>query len=129
MAAQRYPHLFLKFEDLRAHPCEGLRKMVEFLHVEVNEQRLQEANTESLVEAAEQLSGRYLPEDKKRALFVPPDEHSLVVSGLEQKMTEAYDEIRQVLLTRRGIRDIRTAAYVVAIRRVAQAYMELGVFP
>ncbi len=93
------------------------------------EKRLDEANTRSMLAAAEQLSGKQLSEEVKRRLFVPPDELSLVVSGLEEKMSEAYDEIRQTIKTRKKVKDLRTAAYVVAIERVAQAYTELGVFP
>ena len=44
-------------------------------------------------------------------------------------MSESYDEIRQTYLNRKKIKDLRTAAYAVAIKRVADAYMELGVFP
>jgi glutamate dehydrogenase (NAD(P)+) len=93
------------------------------------EKRLEEANTESMLAVAEQLSGRRLPEDKRKKLFTSPAEWSLVVSGLEEKMSEAYDEVREVLLTHKKIKDLRTAAYVVAIQRIARAYMELGVFP
>ena len=93
------------------------------------EKRLDESNTESMLAAVEQLSGKRLSEENKKRLFVPPDELSLVVSGLEEKMSEAYDEIRQAFKTRKKVKDLRTAAYVVAIERVAQAYIELGVFP
>jgi glutamate dehydrogenase (NAD(P)+) len=93
------------------------------------EKRLDEINTESMLAAAEKLSGRRIPERDRQKMFIPPDELSLVVSGLEEKMTESYDEIRQTFLTRKKIKDLRTAAYAVAIKRVADAYTELGVFP
>ncbi|MFQ5790674.1 MAG: Glu/Leu/Phe/Val dehydrogenase [Acidobacteriota bacterium] len=93
------------------------------------EKRLEAANTQSLLNAAERLSGRRLPRKIKESLFVAPDELHLVESGLEDKMVEAYDEIRNVLLSRKKVKDLRAAAYVVAIEKIARAYMELGIFP
>jgi glutamate dehydrogenase (NAD(P)+) len=93
------------------------------------EKRLDEINTESMLAAAEKLSGRRIPDRDREKLFIPPDELSLVISGLEEKMSESYDEIRQTFLSRKKIKDLRTAAYAIAIDRVANAYMELGVFP
>ena len=60
---------------------------------------------------------------------MPPSEGALVNSGLEEKMSQAYEEIRQVLLTRDKVHEMRTAAYVVAIEKIARSYMELGIFP
>jgi len=70
-----------------------------------------------------------LPSELRKKLSVPPDEEVLVNSGLEEKMTVAYEEIRDVFLTRDKVKDMRTAAYVVAIEKVARSYMELGIFP
>jgi len=44
-------------------------------------------------------------------------------------MTRAYEEIREVLLTRDKVKEMRTAAYVVAVEKIARSYMELGIFP
>jgi glutamate dehydrogenase (NAD(P)+) len=93
------------------------------------QKRLEEAKTASLLTAAEELAGRRLSESLRKKLSVPPDEEALVNSGLEEKMTVAYEEIREIYLTRKQVKDMRTAAYVVAIEKVARAYMELGIFP
>jgi glutamate dehydrogenase (NAD(P)+) len=57
------------------------------------------------------------------------DEIDIVRSGLEGAMVDAYREIRAVHKRRRQIKDLRTAAYVVAIEKVATAYENLGIFP
>jgi hypothetical protein len=44
-------------------------------------------------------------------------------------MQNAYREIREALLADLRLADLRTAAYAVAIKKVARAYQELGVFP
>ena len=93
------------------------------------QKRLEQAKTASLLTAAEELAGRHLSETLRKKLSIPPDEEALINSGLEEKMIRAYEEIREMYLTRDNVSDMRTAAYVVAIEKVARAYMELGVFP
>ena len=41
-------------------------------------------------------------------------------------MRNAYQEIREVLRTRKKIRDYRTAAYYVAVKKIAHSKMEMG---
>jgi glutamate dehydrogenase (NAD(P)+) len=57
------------------------------------------------------------------------DEIDLVRSGLEDTMISAYDDIRSVLKQKKGIKDLRTAAYVLALGKIGNAYMDMGVFP
>ena len=58
-----------------------------------------------------------------------PDEVDLVYSGLEETMITATNEIMNIWLENPSIPDMRTAAYVVAINKVATSYAELGIFP
>jgi glutamate dehydrogenase (NAD(P)+) len=58
-----------------------------------------------------------------------PDELSTVNSGLERTMTVAYREIRDTLRRQPGLQDLRTAAFLTAINKVARVYLELGIFP
>ena len=58
------------------------------------EKRLEIANTNALLNAAETLSGKRLSMEMRQNLVTQSDEKELVVSGLEEKMTGAYDEIR-----------------------------------
>ena len=57
------------------------------------------------------------------------DEIDLVRSGLEEVMCNAYCEIRDLYRRRRNIDTLRTAAYSLAIDKVARAYFQLGIFP
>ena len=68
--------------------------------------------------------------DGDRASLVPFfDELSIVNSGLEDTMTVAYQELRETLRIQPALSDLRTAAFFVAIEKVARAYLELGIFP
>jgi glutamate dehydrogenase (NAD(P)+) len=53
-------------------------------------------------------------------------ELDLVRSGLDDTMRAAYQEIRDTLKRYPEIHDYRTAAYVIAIRKLAQSYYDLG---
>ena len=56
------------------------------------------------------------------------DEEDLVHSGLEETMVVAYHQIRDIEKSL-GIGDLRTAAFVTAIKKIAISYQELGIFP
>jgi glutamate dehydrogenase (NAD(P)+) len=53
----------------------------------------------------------------------------LVYSGLEETMIGATVEIMMIWKENPSIPDMRTAAYVNAINKVATSYNELGIFP
>ena len=50
-------------------------------------------------------------------------------SGLEETMITATSEIMDIWKANPEIPDMRTAAYVNAINKVATRYNELGIFP
>ena len=58
-----------------------------------------------------------------------PDEVDLVHSGLEETMISSVNEVMECWKANPSIPDMRTAAYVVAINKVATSYAELGIFP
>jgi glutamate dehydrogenase (NAD(P)+) len=43
-------------------------------------------------------------------------------------MRHAYNEMREVLQTNPKVTDYRTAAYVVAISKIARSYFDLGTY-
>ncbi|MAE69596.1 MAG: hypothetical protein CME06_03900 [Gemmatimonadetes bacterium] len=50
----------------------------------------------------------------------------LVRSGLDDTMRKAYGEIREVWHGEEAVEDLRTAAFVVAIEKIARHFMEMG---
>jgi len=77
----------------------------------------------------EELSGKKVKENAREMIMHGPDEVDLVYSGLEETMINATHEIMNLWKDNPDIPDMRTAAYVVAINKVATSYAELGIFP
>jgi glutamate dehydrogenase (NAD(P)+) len=65
-------------------------------------------------------------DDRERATQAAGEEE-LVNSGLEETMIAAYQELRTIQKDR-GV-DLRTAAFINAIGKVAMAYLQRGIFP
>ncbi len=90
--------------------------------------RFEERATTQLVDAIERITGKTLTPKEREMLAHGPDEIDLVNSGLEDTMINAYHEIRDIWKRVPGI-DLRTAAFISAINKIAVAYLELGIFP
>lgn len=91
--------------------------------------RLDELRGKNLVDFMERTTGYKIPPSARKVLLHGADEEDLVKSGLEDTMNSAYDAIRSVLRTLNEVKSLRIAAYVLAIRKVARSYRELGIFP
>ena len=61
-----------------------------------------------------------------KAYLKGADELELVRSGLDDSMRAAYQSMRNIWHTRADVKDLRTAAYLVAIERVAESYRTKG---
>ncbi len=88
------------------------------------ERRMVETRAQSAVDIFESMLGRPVPEHLARGLRQEVDELRLVRSGLDDTMRNAYGEIREVWRSRDDVTDLRTAAYIVAIDKVAHYYVE-----
>lgn len=91
------------------------------------EKRFQEHTNEKIVNAAEELAGKKLSESARRLATEAAGEEELVRSGLEETMVAAYVELRTIQKDRNV--DLRTAAFINAIGKVAMAYTQRGIFP
>lgn len=90
------------------------------------ERRYDEARGKALVDALELGIGKPVPEAIRKQLVQGADEITLVRSGLDDAMREAYQAIHEVIRTRPEVKDLRTAAYVLAIERIAQCYQSMS---
>lgn len=91
------------------------------------ERRLDEMKGEHVIQAIQTTVGVSVPPDLKARLTRGANELDLVRSGLDDTMRIAYNQIREIFLSRPDIPDLRTAAYVLGIEKVARSYMETGV--
>jgi glutamate dehydrogenase (NAD(P)+) len=93
------------------------------------EKRFMENQNANLVSQIEEMTGKSVTDIQKKLLVHGPDEIDLVRSGLEDTMIKATNEILDCWLGNPDIKDMRTAAFVVAINKVGTSYSELGIFP
>jgi glutamate dehydrogenase (NAD(P)+) len=95
------------------------------------ERRQEEARHQLLVDELERLSkdvgiGWTLSPDFKQRYLRGADELELVRSGLDDTMRTAYQSMHEIWRGRKDVPDLRTAAYIVSIGRVAASYAALG---
>jgi glutamate dehydrogenase (NAD(P)+) len=95
------------------------------------QRRAEEARSRLLVEELERLSsdqglGWSLAEGFKEKFLQGSDELALVRSGLDDTMRTAYQAMREVWHSRKDVEDLRVAAYIVSISRVAATYRSKG---
>jgi glutamate dehydrogenase (NAD(P)+) len=93
------------------------------------EKRFQENMNKHILSQIENISGKQVPSKEKNFILHGADEIDLVYSGLEETMISATQEIMEIWHSNPEIPDMRTAAYVNAINKVALSYIELGIFP
>jgi glutamate dehydrogenase (NAD(P)+) len=93
------------------------------------QKRFEEESNRRLLSAVERLTDRrFSPADLGSAARGASEE-DLVNSGLEETMVSAYREIRATRARHSDKIDLRTAAFVNAIDKIALCYEELGIFP
>jgi glutamate dehydrogenase (NAD(P)+) len=95
------------------------------------QRRAEEARNHLIVRELERLSddqglGWTLSPGFKRDYLTGAGELELVRSGLDDTMREAYRSMRELWHARPEIGDLRTAAYIVSIGRVAASYRAKG---
>ncbi len=93
------------------------------------EKRFTENLNSRIIDQIEELSGKKVGDKEKAIILHGADEVDLVHSGLEETMIAATHEIMEIWKNNPEIPDMRTAAYVSAINKVANSYAELGIFP
>lgn len=86
--------------------------------------RLMQMRSEAAMELLETVLKTQVPEGFAKAFQQEADERNLVLSGLEDTMREAYSGIRGVWRSREDVPDLRTAAYILAIGKVAHHHRE-----
>ncbi len=69
-----------------------------------------------------------LPEQTKAMLTHGVDEIDLVRSGLDDSMRSAFQEMYRILHSNKKVKDFRTAAFVIAINKIARSYLDIGIY-
>lgn len=93
------------------------------------EKRFTENMNHHILGQIEELTSKKVSIAEREFILHGADEVDLVRSGLEETMITATREIMDIWEKNPNIPDMRTAAYVCAINKVATSYAELGIFP
>ncbi|PJA60196.1 MAG: glutamate dehydrogenase [Rhodobacterales bacterium CG_4_9_14_3_um_filter_71_31] len=91
------------------------------------QRRAEEAKQQMLIDELEAMTGSNFSDAFKSRYLQGSDELTLVRSGLDDTMRTAYQAMREVWHGRNDVHDLRTAAYIVSISRVAESYKVLGI--
>src|SRR6266568_1715186 len=91
--------------------------------------RFEESSFDRMLRAVERATGRLFSDEERRRIARGPSEIDLVNSGLEETMIDAYQQVRELARRDSRITDLRTAAFLSALNKVATSYLELGIFP
>ncbi len=93
------------------------------------DKRFEQSAFDKMLQAVEQATGKSFSSFERKEIVKGADEIDLVNSGLEETMTTAYNQIREIWKSNSKIPDLRTAAFLSAINKVATSYVDLGIFP
>ena len=88
----------------------------------------EETSHQRFLHTMERLTGKQVPDEERATLIHGAREIDFVHSGLADTMISAYEDIRKTARTMK-IPDLRTAAFALAIVRVAETYKAAGIFP
>ncbi|MBC8244960.1 MAG: Glu/Leu/Phe/Val dehydrogenase [Verrucomicrobia bacterium] len=91
------------------------------------ERRNEERRGQIIVEALEKMLNTTVPAEIRDQLTTGSDELALVRSGLDDTMRNAYNNIRDIFNARDNVVDLRTAAFVCGIERIAKRYESMGI--
>ncbi|MFA5907712.1 MAG: Glu/Leu/Phe/Val dehydrogenase [Vicinamibacterales bacterium] len=93
------------------------------------EKRHEMANELAVMKVIEKATGTAFTEAEREAFAHGPDEQDLVNSGLEETMITAFHDLLKTKRDTKGVPDLRIAAFLGSIHKIARSYTELGIFP
>ena len=122
------PDMYLNAGGVTVSYFEWLKNLSHVRYGRMEKRFTENLNTHILAQI-ETLTGKKVEDSERTFIMHGPEEVDLVHSGLEESMITATREIMAIWLSNPAIPDMRTAAYVNAINKVATSYLELGIFP
>ena len=81
----------------------------------------------SIIKAVEKMTGKEFPDNLKASVMQGPTELSLVRSGLDDTMRTGYKAMSDRFHSDKRIKSLRMASMVIAIERIAESYVSLGI--
>ena len=122
------PDMYLNAGGVTVSYFEWLKNLSHVRYGRMEKRFTENMNTQILGQI-ENLTGKTVSATDRKIIQHGAEEIELVHSGLEETMITATREIVHIWKSNPSIPDMRTAAYVSAINKVATSYAELGIFP
>ncbi len=122
------PDMYLNAGGVTVSYFEWLKNLSHVRYGRMEKRFAENLNTH-ILNQMEALTEKQVNNADRELILHGPEEVDLVRSGLEETMITATREIMECWKGNANIPDMRTAAYVVAINKVATSYAELGIFP
>ena len=122
------PDLYLNAGGVTVSYFEWLKNLS---HIQFGrmQKRFEEGSNRKILSKVEELTGKVLDPEEAKYLTEGPSELALVNSGLEETMIEAYRSIREIQAKHDDKIDLRRAAFIFALDKVANSYYMRGIFP
>jgi len=92
------------------------------------QRRHEEVRSGQVASLMEEITGNKIDSDSRLEMISGSKEIDLVRSGLDDTMRQAYQEMSHVLNENNEIHDFRTAAFVVALQKIARSYLDIGIY-
>ena len=92
------------------------------------ERRYDELRGNEYANLLEEATGSKLSESTRSMMVRGASELDLVRSGLDDTMRNAYQDMHETLHSDDKIEDLRTAAFVIAIRKISSYYLDVGIY-
>ncbi|MEX2592700.1 MAG: Glu/Leu/Phe/Val dehydrogenase [Anditalea sp.] len=92
------------------------------------EKRYDMQRNKILLENIEKVTGDFFTDEQKDTIVKGASERDLVISGLEEIMVKTYHSMNHTK-KKKQLKSLRTAAFILAMDRIAISYLDLGIFP
>jgi glutamate dehydrogenase (NAD(P)+) len=92
------------------------------------QRRHDEARNLQYANLLEEITGTKISDGTRSSMLRGADEIDLVRSGLDDTMRLAYEEMREIMISNDEVNDLRTAAFVIAIEKIARSYVYVGTY-
>lgn len=122
------PDLYLNAGGVTVSYFEWLKNLSRVSFGKIDK-RYNKLNNYRIVDAIEKATGKRMSDEERKSIVRGATEEDLVMSGLEENMVNAYHEVRETYMKISDVKDLRTAAFINSINRIAISYLDLGIFP
>lgn len=93
------------------------------------QKRFEEESQRNMIALIEGMTGKKATPEQIAGVIHGAEEIDLVNSGLEDTMIKSYRDIRDTKLSHKNMKDLRTAAFALAINKIRDSYYAMGIFP